>query len=164
MAANSVLMWFFTVIICYLIYKLCIIPCCRVCKDQKNKKSARDYEEGITPFKSTGKDDFGYNRAISADFSDDIYKELRIDGLRSMYIRAHKDYELYRTMVNAISYDQEKLSDEYAKHHKKKLKMRVQNMEDTIDVHLNSVGALERFMDRSYMYKLAVLEANEEKV
>jgi len=37
-------------------------------------------------------------------------------------------------------------------------------LEDTIDVHLNLLGALEKYMDRSYMYKIAVLEANEEKV
>jgi hypothetical protein len=105
-----------------------------------------------------------YLKAIANDFSDDIYKELKIHGLKNLYIRAHKDYELFRTMVNAISYDQELLTDEYAKHHKKKLKMRVQNLEDTIDVHLNLIGALEKYMDRSYMYKIAVLEANEEKV
>jgi hypothetical protein len=34
-------------------------------------------------------------------------------------------------------------------------------IEDTIDIHLNLIQGLERFMDRSYMYKLQVLEANE---
>ena len=38
------------------------------------------------------------------------------------------------------------------------------DLEDTIDVHLNLIGGLERFMDRNYMYKLAVLDANEEKI
>lgn len=50
-------------------------------------------------------------------------------------------------MFNAISYDQEKLNDEYAKHFKKKLKNRINNIEDTIDVHCNLIGGLERWMD-----------------
>jgi len=98
------------------------------------------------------------------DSSDDIYKEFKIPGLRDLYIRSSKEYEVFRTMINSVSYDQEKLSDDYAKHFKKKLKQRLLNIEDTIDVHLNNIGGLERFMDRSYVYKLAVLLANEEKV
>ena len=42
--------------------------------------------------------------------------------------------------------------------------MRIQILEDTIDVHLNIIGGLERFMDKTYLYKLAVLELNEELV
>jgi hypothetical protein len=38
------------------------------------------------------------------------------------------------------------------------------DLEDTIDVHLNLIGGLERFMDKNYLYKLAVLDANEEKI
>lgn len=67
-------------------------------------------------------------------------------------------------MVNALSYDQDKLSDEYARHYKRKLKTRIQSIEDTIDVHLNLINGLERFVDKSYLYKLLVLEANEEKI
>ena len=33
-----------------------------------------------------------------------------------------------------------------------------------LDVHLNLISGLEKFMDRNYMYKLAVLDANEEKI
>lgn len=98
------------------------------------------------------------------DSSNDIFKEMNIRGLRSLYIRSHKEFEFFRTMVNALSYDQEKLSDDYAKHFKKKLKMRIANLEDTIDVHLNLIGGLEKYMDKSYLYKLKVLELNEDKI
>ena len=33
-------------------------------------------------------------------------------------------------------------------------------IEDTIDIHLNSIHGLERFMEKSYIYKLQVLIAN----
>jgi hypothetical protein len=42
-----------------------------------------------------------------------------------------------------------------------KLKQRIQLIEDTIDVHLNLIGGLEKYIDRSYIYKLLVLEVNE---
>lgn len=67
-------------------------------------------------------------------------------------------------MFNALSYDQSKLSDEEAKMFKKKLKNRILSIEDTVDVHLNLISGLEKYMDRNYMYKLAVLDANEEKI
>jgi len=38
------------------------------------------------------------------------------------------------------------------------------HVEDTIDVHLNLIGGLEIFMEKTYIYKLAVLEENEEKI
>ena len=62
-----------------------------------------------------------FRAAVQEDSSNDIYKEMTIRGLKSIYIRSNKEYELFRTMVNALSYDQEKLSDEYAKYFKKKL-------------------------------------------
>ena len=105
-----------------------------------------------------------FKKAIQEDHSNDIYKEMNVAGLKSLYIRSHKEYELFRTMVNALSYDQEKLSDDYAKHFKKKLKLRIRNIEDTIDIHLNLIGGLEKFMDKSYLFKLKVLELNEEKI
>lgn len=40
---------------------------------------------------------------------------MRIKFLRDMYIRSQKEFELFRTMLNAISYDQDKLSDAEAK-------------------------------------------------
>jgi hypothetical protein len=67
-------------------------------------------------------------------------------------------------MVNAISYDVELMSDDYSKQFKKNLKLRIQTIEDTIDVHLNLISGLEKYMDRSYLYKLAVLECNEELI
>lgn len=102
--------------------------------------------------------------AAEREQSTDIYKEYNIRGLRNLYIRAVKEFESFRTMFNAISYDQEKLSDEEAKRFKKQLKQRIMDLEDTIDVHLNLIGGLERFMDKNYLYKLAVLDANEEKI
>ena len=48
------------------------------------------------------------------DHSDDIYKELRIYWLKNLYVRANKDWEVFRTMLNSISYDQTKLSDDGA--------------------------------------------------
>jgi len=89
---------------------------------------------------------------------------MNVHFLRSLYIRSKKEFELFRTMFNALSYDQSKLSDDEAKIFKKKLKNRILNIEDTIDVHLNLIGGLEKFMDRNYLYKLAVLDANEEKI
>jgi hypothetical protein len=96
--------------------------------------------------------DFGGNddelkAAIADDHSDDIYKELNTRYLRDLYIRSKKEYDYFRTMVNAMSYDEEKLSDDYVKYFKKNLRMRIQIIEDTIDVHLNIIGGLERFMD-----------------
>ena len=35
-------------------------------------------------------------------------------------------------------------------------------IEDTIDIHLNLIGGLERYLERSYIYKLRVLLTNEE--
>ena len=67
-------------------------------------------------------DDVELKVALADDHSDDILKELNIRYLRDLYIRSKKEFEQFRTMFNAISYDQEKLSDEYAKHFKKKLK------------------------------------------
>lgn len=37
-------------------------------------------------------------------------------------------------------------------------------IEDTVDIHLNLIGGLEKYIERSYMYKLLVLEANEERI
>jgi hypothetical protein len=84
--------------------------------------------------------------------------------LKDSYIRANKEFELFRTILNAISYDQEKLSDEDAKMFKKRLKQRIRQIEDTIDLHLNLIGGLEKYMDKSYLYKIALLDLNEEKL
>lgn len=62
---------------------------------------------------------------MADDSSDDILKEMKIHGLKSIYIRSCKEYELFRTMVNALSYDLDKLNDEYARHFKRKLKNRI---------------------------------------
>ena len=67
-------------------------------------------------------------------------------------------------MLNSLTYDQTKLSDEEAKHYKRRLKQRIRNIEDVIDIHLNKIGALEKYMDKTYLYKLALLQLNQEKV
>jgi len=63
---------------------------------------------------ASGRDKDAVAALIAEDFSDDIVKEMNIRFLKSLYIRSHKEYELFRTMVNAISYDQEKLNDDDA--------------------------------------------------
>lgn len=67
-------------------------------------------------------------------------------------------------MANALSYDDDMLSEDQCKFLKKTLKERIQMIEDTIDIHLNLIEGLERFMERSYMYKLQVLIANEDLI
>mmetsp|Transcript_38812 Transcript_38812/g.58996 ORF Transcript_38812/g.58996 Transcript_38812/m.58996 type:complete len:82 (+) Transcript_38812:583-828(+) len=67
-------------------------------------------------------------------------------------------------MVNALSYDEELLTDEQVKFLKRSLKQRIQMIEDTIDVHLNAIGGLEQNLEKSYLYKLQVLLANEERI
>ena len=79
-------------------------------------------------------------------------------------MRANKEYEQFRTMINALSYDESMLSEEQAKFLKKQLKTRIQHIEDTIDIHLNVIGGLEQYIEQSYMYKFRVLEANEERI
>jgi hypothetical protein len=37
-------------------------------------------------------------------------------------------------------------------------------IEDTVDIHLNLIGGLEKYLDRNYLFKIAVLAANEEKI
>lgn len=135
----------------FLLYQ-CIYAICVRC----NKRNKKDLE--------TFAHDTEMREVAERENSSDIYKEYNIRSLRNLYIRAVKEFEQFRTMFNAISYDQEKLSDEEAKRFKKQLKQRVMDLEDTIDVHLNLIGGLERFMDKNYMYKLAVLDANEEKI
>jgi hypothetical protein len=57
--------------------------------------------------------------SIQATWSDNLYQEYNIKFLKNLYIRSTKEFELFRTMFNAISYDPEKLSDDQAKHFKK---------------------------------------------
>lgn len=35
-------------------------------------------------------------------------------------------------------------------------------IEDTIDIHLNLIGGLEKHLERSYIFRLEVLLANED--
>ena len=102
--------------------------------------------------------------ANKEDFSDNIYKEMKIKFLKDLYIRCQKEFELFRTMLNALSYDDEKLSDIEGNKFKRRLKQRIRTIEDTIDLHLNLIGALELMIDKTYIYKLTVLELNEEKI
>jgi len=41
------------------------------------------------------------------------------------------------------------------------LKKRINEVEDTIDRHLLLIGALDRNIDSTYIYKIAVLLSNE---
>lgn len=65
-------------------------------------------------------------------------------------------------MLNSLCYDDSMLTEEAAKSFKKTLKYRIQMIEDTIDIHLNLIGGLERYLERSYIYKLRVLLTNEQ--
>jgi len=65
-------------------------------------------------------------------------------------------------MLNSLAYDDSMLSEEAAKAFKKTLKARIHMIEDTIDIHLNLIGGLERYLERSYIYKLRVLLSNED--
>lgn len=67
-------------------------------------------------------------------------------------------------MLNALSYDENLLSEDQAKLFKRRLKSRIQMIEDTVDIHLNLIGGLEKNLERSYIYKLEVLLVNEEKI
>ena len=98
------------------------------------------------------------------DQSDDFYREINMGCLKDHYVRVSKEYEQFRTMANALSYDDDMLTEEQCKFLKKSMKERIQMIEDTVDIHLNAIQGLERFMDRSYMYKLQVLRANEDKI
>lgn len=158
--STQVVLWMtLSILIVYFIYKCIILVIWKICENAKKRKKAASMQED-----DLAGDDMELKAALADDHSDDIYKEMSIKYLRDLYIRSKKEFEQFRTMFNAISYDQEKLSDEYAKHFKKKLKNRINNIEDTVDVHCNLIGGLERWMDQSYMYKLAALEVNEEKI
>ena len=143
----------------YVFYRCFIMPIIDYCKRRAARRAAKHMKQD---------DHFAHDHEMAAaaamDNSDDIYREFNVRALRNLYIRAQKEFELFRTMFNAISYDQEKLTDDYAKEFKKRLKQRILDLEDTIDVHLNLIGGLERFMDKNYLYKLAVLDCNEEKI
>ena len=65
-------------------------------------------------------------------------------------------------MLNSLCYDDSLLTEECSKSFKKTLKYRIHMIEDTIDIHLNLIGGLERYLERSYIYKLRVLLTNEE--
>jgi hypothetical protein len=146
----------------YCVYRCIVMPIVWFIQANVARKKAKleeDEEEEVHD-----PEQLEYALRVAEDFSDDFYKELNIVFLRDLYIRSKKEYELFRTMVNAISYDTAKLSDSYATFMKKNLKMRIQIIEDTVDVHLNVIGGLEMYLDRSYLYKLAVLDLNEEKL
>lgn len=110
--SQSVLYVFFGVCIIYLFWRTCIKPCCNLCKRCGERKRALNLQD--KQIATSGKDREAVAALLAEDFSDDIVKEMNIRFLRTLYIRAHKEYELFRTMVNAISYDQEKLSDDDA--------------------------------------------------
>jgi len=130
------------IIACYFVYRFIILVIWQICQNAKQRKRAAAMEND-----DIAEGDVELKAQLTDDHSDDILKELNIRYLRDLYIRSKKEFEQFRTMFNAISYDQELLSDEYAKHFKKKLKNRINNIEDTADVHCNLIGGLERWMD-----------------
>ena len=143
----------------YLVYWMCCSNMSKVYTNYKAKKRAENMESA-----EMFKGDEDMKVLVQLDTSDDIYKEMNAVPLKDLYIRSMKDFEQFRTMFNAISYDQDILNDDKAKYFKQKLRNRINYIEDTIDVHLNLVGGLEKYIESSYMYKLCVLECNEEKI
>lgn len=122
---SNMVILIYGLIICtlYLVYKCIAIPIIWFINYTNERKKAKleedDQEELNDP------EQFEYALRVAEDFSDDFYKEINIVFLRDLYIRSKKEYELFRTMVNAISYDTSKLSDSYATFMKKNLKMRI---------------------------------------
>ena len=80
-------------------------------EDRRKAKQEEQAEEELPP-EGDDEEAMALKNQIADDFSADFYKELNIHFLRDLYIRSQKEYELFRTMVNAISYDTEILSDE----------------------------------------------------
>lgn len=152
----------------YVFYATCVIPCFKcltVYCERANPQEVFYGHQGEDDEKNDGlTEQERLARLDRQDNSDDIYMEYKIKSLKDFYIRAQKEFELFRTMLNAVSYDQDKLPDQEAKHYKKRLKQRIRYIEDVIDVHLNNINGLELFMDKSYLYKLSILELNETKI
>jgi hypothetical protein len=103
LSSQAVIYVFLLVIVLYIFYRTCIQPLVNCCKRCGERKRAFKLEDKALA--TTGKDREALEMLVAEDFSDDIVKELNIRYLRTFYIRAHKEYELFRTMVNAISYD-----------------------------------------------------------
>ena len=83
----SVLIYFCALLFVYCIYFFVIMPISR-CKRAARRKPPTEEELRARP-----------------DHSDDIWREMRLRPLKSHYIRAHKEFQVFRTMLNAISYD-----------------------------------------------------------
>ena len=56
------------------------------------------------------------------------------------------------------------LSPDLASFYKKKLYSKIVMIQDTIDIHMHSLGIANIYLEKSYIYKLAVLEANEKRL
>ena len=111
------------VIICYLFWRTIIFTTISMLhrRKKRSKRQSQEAEEAenadveAQKFKSSGLD----------DHSDDFFKELSIASLKNHYVRANKEYEMFRTMLNALSYDEALLSEDQAKFFKRRLKARI---------------------------------------
>ena len=153
---------FFVVVICYLVWALVIrsILDCLDRAEERRRRAADEEEEEQGGDAEAEK----FRSMMAEDASDDFYREVTIKSLKDHYVRANKEYEQFRTMANALVYEEGRLTEHQAKLLKKALKMRIQAIEDAIDIQLNGIGGLEPYLERSYMVKLRALEANGEKV
>lgn len=97
----------------YVVWRV-ILPCFHAIERYMASQRAKDLfeEEEDEELKDI-------ENSIQATWSDNLYQEYNIKFLKNLYIRSTKEFELFRTMFNAISYDPEKLSDDQAKHFKK---------------------------------------------
>ena len=103
---QAVLVFFLVMVGLYLLYYCVVVPIIKCASGRRRQASDEEM-------------------ADREDHSDDIYREMSIKSLKSHYVRAHKEWEVFRTMINAVSYDRSKLSDEDAHRFKKQLKMRI---------------------------------------
>jgi hypothetical protein len=70
------------------------------------RRARRNRKEGNYEASAAGaKDKEEFQRQMAEDYSDDIFKEFKVQGLKDLYIRALKEQEQFRTMLNALSYD-----------------------------------------------------------
>ena len=107
-SSASVLYLVIFVIVFYILYRILVKPILDYCALRRERRRAKYSDDE--------------NLAHDEGHSDDIFKEMRMHDLRTLYLRSHKEYELFRTMLNALSYDEEKLPDDIAAFFKKRLK------------------------------------------
>lgn len=106
---------------CFVGVFLCVCPCCGCCckKCVKSAEAERpwivekdeSYSQRNKKKNPRNKDEERLREMDQEDNSDNIFQEIKIKFLRDFYVRSQKEFELFRTMMNAVSYDQGVLND-----------------------------------------------------